>query len=97
MESGGDLRTVTGYHRLAKAVMGQVVVFNRKRATEVDCITVKNFVEDQIETHSEVMNLLTEFEKKLITELTLIKVTGKNEAKVPTLLTKGFKASIHRL
>ncbi|KAK3916811.1 Release factor glutamine methyltransferase, partial [Frankliniella fusca] len=89
---------VFGYHRLSQILMCQMVLFNRKRACEIHSIKLKSFTERKQEVHDEVLNMLSDCEKRLVDgHVTLIKTEGKNEKLVPLLLTKQHVAGVLKL
>lgn len=87
------------FHRLSKILMCQILLFNRKRACEVQCIKLNSYVNraQTHETHDEVLKLLTDAERRLVNKLVLIRTEGKNEQPVPVLLTENHVASLTAL
>ncbi|XP_038063255.1 uncharacterized protein LOC119733959 isoform X4 [Patiria miniata] len=82
------------YSLLAKAIMVQLVLFNRRRSGEVERMTVDNYRHHHKEVNEEVLNSLSSWEKQLCTKLARVEIRGKRGRKVPILLTSSMIDSI---
>ncbi|KAK7483871.1 hypothetical protein BaRGS_00024888, partial [Batillaria attramentaria] len=87
------------YATLAKATLCAITIFNRKRGGEVQRMKVEDFKVKPKMSHadSELLQGLTESEKRLTHVLQRVEIRGKFNRPVPILLTPGMTENIHRL
>ena len=92
----GDSEVKDVYTELAKVCLAQVILFNQKRSGEAERMTVKDFLEAQVNkvTDPVVLSTLTEFEKELCASHIHIDIEGKRDRMVPVILTQEMKTPI---
>ncbi|XP_077121903.1 uncharacterized protein LOC143784261 isoform X2 [Ranitomeya variabilis] len=73
---------------LAKVILAQLILFNRRREGEVSKMFLSSFTSrDTSHLHDDVALALSDLEKKLCQHFTRIEIRGKRGRKVPILLT----------
>ena len=85
------------YATLTKATLCSINLFNRKRGGEVQRMKVQDFekgINNGSHGDPEILEGLTEIEKKMVQFFSRIEIRGKFSRKVPILLTKEMIASI---
>jgi len=83
---------------LAEVTLTQLILFNRRRVGEVSKIKLVAFQNAIVgDIQSDMMNHLSEVEKRLCRMLTRMEVIGKCGNHVPILLTEAYKQAIHTL
>ena len=88
------------YATLAKATLCSISLFNRKRGGEVQRMKVEDFhrgLKYGVLTNPEMLQGLTETEKKLINHFCRIEIRGKFNRNVPVLMTAQITHSIQRI
>ncbi|KAL8587114.1 hypothetical protein ACOMHN_026082 [Nucella lapillus] len=87
------------YPTLAKATLALITIFNRKRGGEVQRMKVNDFKlkPKMSRVDSEILQGLTETEKKLAAILQRVEIRGKFNRPVPILLTPVMIESIQKL
>lgn len=80
--------TTHDYHTLVKVTLAHIIIFNRKRAGEVERLEKSTYLHRVAETpQGEIENSLSRSERLLAKSLTLLHIRGKRNRKVPLLLT----------
>ncbi|XP_014873036.1 uncharacterized protein LOC106936497 [Poecilia latipinna] len=83
---------------LAKVILAQVILFNRRRAGEVSRMHLSVYLSKDTSTAHEDVNLaLTALEQKLCNYFVRITIVGKRGRKVPVLLSPQMKESLDTL
>lgn len=85
------------WYELAKVILCQVTLFNRRRSGETSRIKVADYFLAKKGTDEEISNYLTPLEKKLCNQFFRLEVKGKRGNKVPILLTDETKSIIDLL
>ncbi|XP_059371080.1 uncharacterized protein LOC132108389 [Carassius carassius] len=84
--------------KLAKVILAQVILFNRRRAGEVSKMTLSAYVcQNPSDPHEDVNEALSDLEKKLCQHFSRIEIRGKRGRKVPVLLTPVMKQGLDLL
>ncbi|KAG1925842.1 hypothetical protein F2P79_025262 [Pimephales promelas] len=84
--------------KLAKVILAQVILFNRRRAGEVSKMTLSSYVcQNPSDPHEDVNEALSDLEKKLCQHFSRIEIRGKRGRKVPVLLTPMMKQGLDLL
>ncbi|KAG7465900.1 hypothetical protein MATL_G00159130 [Megalops atlanticus] len=83
---------------LAKVLLTQIILFNRRREGEVSKMLLSSFVPKETEgLHEDIALALSELEKKLCDHFTRIEIRGKRGRKVPILLTPAMQKGMELL
>lgn len=82
---------------LAELTLTQIILFNRRRQGEASKMTLDDFRNQQHTQDSDVVNSLSDFEKKLCEVLTRVEIYGKRGRIVPVLLTASMKQAVECL
>lgn len=86
------------YRQLAKVILTQVVLFNRRRAGEVSKIPLSAYTSHNVSEPQEDVNLaLSDLEKRLCQYFRRIEIRGKRGRKVPVLLTPAMQQALDLL
>ncbi|XP_026011847.1 uncharacterized protein LOC113014492 isoform X4 [Astatotilapia calliptera] len=97
-EKLGDNPTVGTYAALAKVILCQVILFNRRREGEVARMTVKNFEDrDMSKLNDDISSGLTEVEKRLCQQFARVELKGKKGRKVAVILTSDMTDNLSLL
>lgn len=84
--------------QLAKIILAQVILFNRRRAGEVSKIPLSAYVcQNPSDPQEDVNEALTDLENKLCQHFSRIEKRGKRGRKVPVLLTPGMQQGLDLL
>ncbi|MED6245114.1 hypothetical protein ATANTOWER_031603, partial [Ataeniobius toweri] len=88
----------TNFGNLAKVILMQVVLFNRKRQGEVSKMEVQAFASrNRTELNPDIMMCLNELERKLAKHFDRVEIRGKRSRMVPVLLTPDMVAAMNLL
>lgn len=91
-------QTPKNWSNLARATLCEVILFNRRRAGEVSKMSLDSYLQrDTSCVHSDVVDALSEVEKKLCMHFQRIVIRGKRDRKVPILLTPEMLTSMDLL
>ena len=85
------------YSQLAKAILVQLILFNRRRSGEVERMEIEQFHKASSDVNDDVMQGLSQWERKLCTKLSRVEIRGKRGRKVPILLSASMVQSIKLL
>ncbi|XP_056119701.1 uncharacterized protein LOC130097073 [Rhinichthys klamathensis goyatoka] len=86
------------WSKLAKVILTQVMLFNRRREGEVSQMPLSAYTSsNQSEAHPDISMALTELEIKLCQYFKRIEIRGKRGRKVPVLVTPSMQESISLL
>ncbi|XP_039528982.1 uncharacterized protein LOC120480105 [Pimephales promelas] len=86
------------WSKLAKVILTQVMLFNRRREGEVSQMPLSAYTSsNQSEAHPDISMALTELENKLCQYFKRIEIRGKRGRKVPVLVTPSMQESISLL
>ncbi|XP_026035994.1 uncharacterized protein LOC113029369 isoform X4 [Astatotilapia calliptera] len=97
-EKLGDNPTAGTYAALAKVILCQVILFNRRREGEVARMTVKNFEDrDMSKLNDDISSGLTEVEKRLCQQFARVELKGKKGRKVAVILTSDMTNNLSLL
>lgn len=97
-EKLGDNPTAGTYAALAKVILCQVILFNRRREGEVARMTVKNFEDrDMSKLNDDISSGLTEVEKRLCQQFARVELKGKKGRKVAVILTSDMTDNLSLL
>lgn len=97
-EKLGDNPTAGTYAALAKVILCQVILFNRRREGEVARMTVKNFEDrDMSKLNDDISSELTEVEKRLCQQFARVELKGKKGRKVAVILTSDMTDNLSLL
>ncbi len=82
---------IKNWSELAKVILCQVILFNRRREGEVSMMSLNAFIlRDTSSTHPDVELALSDLEKSLCKHFQRIEIRGKRGRKVPILLTTRY-------
>ncbi|XP_070174147.1 uncharacterized protein [Littorina saxatilis] len=87
----------TARHSLCKALLSQVILFNRRRSGEVSKMKVQDFENRQLDTSDDILHSLPSFEQALSKSLQRVEIIGKTGTIVPILLTANLVDSFETL
>ncbi|PIK35880.1 hypothetical protein BSL78_27293 [Apostichopus japonicus] len=79
------------WYSLATATMAKIILFNRRRSGEVQRMPLEDYQRCNTHTNEDILEDLTEWEKKLCQQLSRVETKGKRGRKVPILLTSEMK------
>lgn len=82
------------WYSLAKVVLTQIILFNRRRSGEASRINVENCLALTNDCNEDIAGSLSPLERKLCKYLHRFEVRGKRGNKVPVLLTKDMKYNV---
>ncbi|XP_034029013.1 uncharacterized protein LOC117512882 [Thalassophryne amazonica] len=83
------------YGELARVVLTQIIVFNRRRAGEVSKMTLESFRKrDQTELHDDIAAGLSPFEQKMSKYFSRVEIMGKRGRKVAVLLNPDIVSAL---
>ncbi len=89
---------IKNWSELAKVILCQVILFNRRREGEVSKMSLNAFIlRDTSSTHPDVELALSDLEKSLCKHFQRIEIRGKRGRKVPILLTPDMVTSMELL
>ncbi|XP_060599234.1 uncharacterized protein LOC132752863 [Ruditapes philippinarum] len=96
---GDKTGTLYAYTNLCKLLLSQIILFNRKRAGEVERLKKEDFLKCSVNQNvdEEIKKSLTEFEKHLCHSHLRVETRGKRGRKVAILFTQTMKANIDHL
>jgi len=80
---------------VCEVTLAQVIMFNRRRVGEVSKMMISDYENATVgDIHSDIMQHLSELEKRLCNLLTRVQVVGKRGTHVPVLLTDNFNKAL---
>ncbi|KAJ8313449.1 hypothetical protein KUTeg_008999, partial [Tegillarca granosa] len=84
------------FRELAMTVMAKIMTFNKRRSGEIARSLMSNFVDrsKKGECSEDLVNMLNSQEKKLVSRLELMKITGKRGRSVPVILAEDDVAAL---
>ncbi|XP_071837289.1 uncharacterized protein [Apostichopus japonicus] len=85
------------WYSLATATMAKIILFNRRRSGEVQRMPLEDYQRCNTHTNEDILEDLTEWEKKLCQQLSRVETKGKRGRKVPILLTSEMKEAADTL
>lgn len=89
---------IKNWSELAKVILCQVILFNRRQEGEVSKMSLNAFIlRDTSSTHPDVELTLSDLEKSLCKHFQRIEIRGKRGRKVPILLTPDMVTSMELL
>ena len=89
--------TMKSWLSLSKTVLVKLITFNKRRGGEAARMTLDNWVKKPnwgAHANQDILSSLNTFEKKLATEMDLLKINGKKGRHVPVLITPGLKEAM---
>jgi hypothetical protein len=92
--------TTTAWHALAKAVLANVILFNRRRSGEAARMLVSEYQSARscpTAPKDDILECLSPMEKKLVDSFQRVEICGKRDRKVPVLLTNAMCDEIDQL
>ena len=93
--SQSDACSHTAWCTLTEVTLAQLILFNRRRVGEVSKMTIDDYKKASVgDVHSDMMEHLSELEKRLCNKLTRVQVVGKCGTHVPVLLTSNFNNAL---
>lgn len=95
-----DFPSHQNWNSLAVLTLGKIILFNKRRSGEASRMTISDFFSRpkwSEQGTEELKKSLSDFEKKLAKELTVIEIIGKRGRKVPILLNEETKTSVEAL
>lgn len=99
-ESLSECPTIKKWSFLASLTLSKIIIFNKRRSGEASRMTLTDYSSRpnwSNQCTEELKKSLSDFEKKLADQLTLVEIIGKRGRKVPVLLTRDMKLSIDTL
>ena len=89
-------KTLNLYVSLAKLCLAGIIMFNRKRSGEAQRMKVTEYqsAKSNSECDGDLLQDLSEFEKKLVTTMTRVEIEGKRGRNVPILLTTSHRQAL---
>lgn len=75
------------YKDLCEVALTRVILFNRRRQGEVSKMKMEDYQYIQKENQNDVLDSLSDLEKKLCNSLTRVEIVGKRGRTVPVILT----------
>ncbi|XP_013886411.1 uncharacterized protein LOC106534349 [Austrofundulus limnaeus] len=91
-------KTSANWSNLAKVLLAQIILFNRRREGEVSKMSLEAFVNrDKSPVNEDVTEALSELEKKLCHHFERVEIRGKRGRKVPIILTPDMVESLELL
>lgn len=86
------------WENLSRIVLTTVILFNRRRSGEAERLEVETYLNhDKTACQAEIEKSLTNLEKQLVNNLTLIETSGKRGRKVPIILREDMRNGIELL
>lgn len=85
--SSSSLEKKRARQNLCKALLSQVILFNRRRSGEVSKMKVADYRNRQVSTVDDITQSLSSFEQSLCKSLVRVEIIGKTGRLVPVLLT----------
>ncbi|KAJ8043636.1 hypothetical protein HOLleu_10822 [Holothuria leucospilota] len=92
-----DPSDTSAWYELSKATLCQLIVFNRRRAGEVERLLVEECSKITDEMNSDILNSLSEWEQNLCKKLMRLEIRGKRGRRVPVLMTQALHTNVRNL